>query len=180
MGLAIDGNVVHGIARGGQAFVAMQANNDGTININGNVFTQIPKFNQIYGYSMQAKQDHDDTSQRDLVAEFTESNSDDVNTQKLFGKKVIMFLMWQSGYSFAYEMLVTQPFLFATPSSNGFAVMDNIKPLIYSDTLNTSNIKIIYNAGEALTVFGLPAVGNMTGAQAGVQAYVSFGYQGDK
>ena len=36
MGLAIDGNVVHGIARGGQAFVSLgNANADGSINIGG-------------------------------------------------------------------------------------------------------------------------------------------------
>ncbi len=40
MGLAIDGNVVHGIARGGQAFLAMQANNDGTINLGGNLYAK--------------------------------------------------------------------------------------------------------------------------------------------
>lgn len=176
MGLAIDGNVVHGIARGGQAFLAMQANNDCTININGNVFTQIPKFNQKNGYNMQAEQDYDDTSQYDLVAEFSQFSDDDAATRKMCGKKVIMFLMWQANYFMGYEMLVTQPFQFGTPSSNGLAVMDNIKPLIYSDNLKTSNIKLIYNVGEALTVSGLPAVGSGTGSN----AYVSFGYQGDK
>ena len=40
MGLAIDGNEVHGIARGGQAFLAMQANNDGTINLGGNLYAK--------------------------------------------------------------------------------------------------------------------------------------------
>ncbi|NRO47692.1 hypothetical protein IMAU30132_00042 [Lactobacillus helveticus] len=36
MGLAIDGNEVHGIARGGQAFVSLEsANKDGSINIDG-------------------------------------------------------------------------------------------------------------------------------------------------
>lgn len=180
MGLAIDSNVVHGIARGGQAFLAMQANEDGSININGNVFTQIPKFNQKNEYSMQAKRDSDDTSQYDLVADLSSSNDNDAATREMCGKKVIMFLMWQAGYYFGYEMLVTQPFLFAAPLSSGFAFMDNIKPLIYSDTLKTSNIKLIYNVGEALTVSGLPAVGINTGAQAGVPAYVSFGYQDGK
>ena len=37
MGLAIDGNIVHGIARGGQAFVSLEsAAKDGSINIGGN------------------------------------------------------------------------------------------------------------------------------------------------
>ena len=40
MGLAIDGNVVHGIAKGGQPFLAMQANNDGTINLGGNLYAK--------------------------------------------------------------------------------------------------------------------------------------------
>lgn len=36
MGLAIDGNVVHGIAKGGQAFVSLENTNaDGSINIGG-------------------------------------------------------------------------------------------------------------------------------------------------
>ena len=36
MGLAIDGNEVHGIARGGQAFVSLgNTNTDGSINIGG-------------------------------------------------------------------------------------------------------------------------------------------------
>lgn len=40
MGLVIDGNVVHGIARGGQAFLTMQANKDGSINLGGNLYTK--------------------------------------------------------------------------------------------------------------------------------------------
>ena len=40
MGLAIDGNVVHGIARGGQAFLTMQTNKDGSINLGGNLYTK--------------------------------------------------------------------------------------------------------------------------------------------
>lgn len=40
MGLAIDGNVVQGIAKGGQPFLAMQANNDGTINLGGNLYAK--------------------------------------------------------------------------------------------------------------------------------------------
>ena len=40
MGLAIDGNEVHGIAKGGQPFLAMQANNDGTINLGGNLYAK--------------------------------------------------------------------------------------------------------------------------------------------
>lgn len=40
MGLAIDGNVVHGIARGGQPFLAMQANKDGSINLGDNLYAK--------------------------------------------------------------------------------------------------------------------------------------------
>lgn len=40
MGLAIDGNVVHGIARGGQAFLTMQTNKDGSINLGGNLYVK--------------------------------------------------------------------------------------------------------------------------------------------
>lgn len=40
MGLAIDGNVVHGIARGGQAFLTMQTNKDGSINLGGNLYAK--------------------------------------------------------------------------------------------------------------------------------------------
>lgn len=35
MGLAIDGNVVHGIAKGGQAFLPITKNEDGSITYNG-------------------------------------------------------------------------------------------------------------------------------------------------
>ena len=174
MGLAIDGNEVHGIARGGQAFLAMQENSDGSININGNMFTKIPKFNQKNGYDMKAKKDSDNSSQYDLVADLTLTPSYDADAQQMCGKKVIMFLMWHADYFAGYEILVTQPFLFGTPSSTGYAVMDNIKPLIYSDTLAVSNIKLVYNTTQTLTVFGLPEVGSNTD-----KAYVSFGYQAD-
>ena len=40
MGLAIDGNVDHGIAKGGQAFLAMQANKDGSINFGGSLYAK--------------------------------------------------------------------------------------------------------------------------------------------
>lgn len=40
MGLVIDGNVVHGIAKSGQPFLAMQENNDGTINLGGNLYAK--------------------------------------------------------------------------------------------------------------------------------------------
>lgn len=41
MGLAIDGNVVHGIAKGGQAFLAIQANEDGSITYNGQKYIDL-------------------------------------------------------------------------------------------------------------------------------------------
>ncbi len=40
MGLVIDGNEVNGIAKGGQPFLAMQANKDGTINVGGNLYAK--------------------------------------------------------------------------------------------------------------------------------------------
>ena len=40
MGLAIDGNEVHGIAKGGQPFLAMQANKDGSINFGGSLYAK--------------------------------------------------------------------------------------------------------------------------------------------
>lgn len=40
MGLVIDGNVVHGIAKGGQPFLAMQANKDGSINFGGSLYAK--------------------------------------------------------------------------------------------------------------------------------------------
>lgn len=38
MGLAIDGNVVHGIARGGQAFLPITKNKDGSVVIDGHTY----------------------------------------------------------------------------------------------------------------------------------------------
>lgn len=38
MGLAIDGNVVHGIARGGQAFLPITKNADGSVVIDGHTY----------------------------------------------------------------------------------------------------------------------------------------------
>ena len=40
MGLAIDGNEVHGIAKGGQPFLAMQTNKDGSINFGGSLYAK--------------------------------------------------------------------------------------------------------------------------------------------
>ena len=43
MGLAIDGNEVHGVAHGGQAFVSLEsANEDGSINIDGRKQAAMP------------------------------------------------------------------------------------------------------------------------------------------
>lgn len=43
MGLAIDGNEVHGIAKGGQAFLPIDKNNeDGSINIDGRKYVTMP------------------------------------------------------------------------------------------------------------------------------------------
>ena len=38
MGLAIDGNVVHGIAKGGQAFLPITKNKDGSVVIDGHTY----------------------------------------------------------------------------------------------------------------------------------------------
>ncbi|NRO85264.1 hypothetical protein IMAU10149_01856 [Lactobacillus helveticus] len=70
MGLAIDGNEVHGIARGGQAFVSIgNANTDGSINIGGQDYFNKNKMKikdtrtfQMQIYSSSSSYDQDVTS----------------------------------------------------------------------------------------------------------------------
>lgn len=43
MGLAIDGNVVHGLAVSGQSFQPLVTNEDGSLNVNGKKYVTVPR-----------------------------------------------------------------------------------------------------------------------------------------
>ncbi len=65
MGLAIDGNEVHGIARGGQAFVSLgNTNADGSINIGGQNYLSENKIkiNDTGQFKISFKSDYSDSS----------------------------------------------------------------------------------------------------------------------
>ena len=109
MGLAIDGNEVHGIARGGQAFVSLgNVNTDGSLNIGGQ------------GFLSKNKMKIKDTGDFDLgFSESINSGTIDVtsNLSNYGGHLAIFIITPSTGDTSTAENILSQPIIIPTVST---------------------------------------------------------------
>lgn len=103
MGLAIDGNVVNGIARGGQAFVPVeqlpQISSDGSITYNGKQYDPKLKVTAHFADNLNSLlDDRGDNYKNYFLA------AKDLDCTKYFGKKAMLF------YYFKYSSSEDNPY----------------------------------------------------------------------
>ena len=119
MGLAIDGNEVHGIARGGQAFVSLgNVNTDGSINIGGQDYLNKNKMKIKDTGRLNINFDSSDTGTVASPVDVTSNLSN-------YGGCLAICLMFPTGSSYP-ALLTSQPIIIPTaPTTYKFSFEDS-------------------------------------------------------
>ena len=157
MGLAIDGNEVHGIAKGGQAFVSLgNANADGSINIGGqDYFSKNKMAIKGTGNFDVSFRDSDDGTASDVPIDVTSELSN-------YGGCLAICLMFPTSSAYG-ALLNSQPIIIPTaPTTENLSFEDlSLKNHGWSGSLSrTTDNKFTFVADYKFASYVTTAVGN--------------------